>query len=67
MDGAVEARTGGGWLQHVRAFVPWEVVPTSAAAGLRFGEVGGVVGYVEYHVAGSVAYLGVGVCGGVVE
>ena len=42
-------------------------MPTSAAAGLRFGEVGGVAVYVEYHVAGGVAYCGVGVRGGIVE
>ena len=42
-------------------------MPTSAAAGSRFGEVGGVAVYVEYHVADGVAYLGVQVCGGVVE
>ena len=42
-------------------------MPTSAAAGLRFEEVGGVAVYVEYHVPGGVAYLGVGLCGGVVE
>ena len=42
-------------------------MPNSAAAGSRFGEVEGVAVYVEYHVAGGVAYLGVGVRGGVVE
>ena len=40
---------------------------TSAAAGSRFGEVGGVSVYVEYHVAGGVLYLGIGVRGSVVE
>ena len=42
-------------------------MPTRTAAGSRFGEVGDVGVYVEYHVAGGVAYLGVGVRGGVVE
>ena len=42
-------------------------MPTGAAAGLRFEEVGGVAVYVEYHVTGSVVYLGVQVRGGVVE
>ena len=42
-------------------------MPISAAVGSRFGKVGGVTVYVEYHVAGDVAYLGVGVRGGVVE
>ena len=40
---------------------------TSAAAGSRFGEVGGVAVYVEDYVAGGVSYHGVGVRGGVVE
>ena len=40
---------------------------TSAAARLRFGEVGGVAVYVKYHSACGVAYLGVGVRGSVVE
>ena len=40
---------------------------TSAAAGSRFGEVGGVAVYVEDHVAGGVLYCGNGVRGGVVE
>ena len=38
-----------------------------AAAGSRFREVGGVTMYVYYHVDSGVAYLGVRVCGGVVE
>ena len=42
-------------------------MPTSAAAGLRFGDVGGVTVYVEDHFAGGVSYCGVGVHGGVVE
>ena len=40
---------------------------TSAAAGSQFRDVGGIAVYVEYHVAGGVAYLGVGVHGGLVE
>ena len=42
-------------------------MPTGAAAGLRFGEVGGVAVYVEYHFAVGVSYFGVRVRGGVVE
>ena len=42
-------------------------MPTSEAAGLRFGEVGGVTVYVKDNVAGGVSYFGIGVCGGVVE
>ena len=42
-------------------------MPTSAAAGSKFGEAGGVTVYVEDHVTGSVFYRGVGVRGGVVE
>ena len=42
-------------------------MPSSAAAGLRFGEVGGVDVYVEDHVTGGVSYCGDGVCVGVVE
>ena len=42
-------------------------MPTSAAAGSKFGEAGGVTVYVEDHVAGGVLYLGVGVRDGVVE
>ena len=67
MDGDVEARTGGWWIRNVRAHVSQEIVPTSAAADSRFGEVGGVDVYVEYHVADGVPYCGVGVRGGVVE
>ena len=42
-------------------------MPTSAAVGSRFGEVGVVAVYVEDHVDGGVSYRGVGVRGGVVE
>ena len=42
-------------------------MPTSAAAGSRFGEVGGVTVYVEDHVTDGVLYRGVGVRGGLVE
>ena len=38
-----------------------------AAAVSRFREVGGITMYVEYHVSSGVAYLGVWVCGAVVE
>ena len=67
MDGAVEARIGGWWLLHVRACVFQEIMPTSAAAGSRLGELGGVAVYVEDHVAGGVTYRGVEVHCGVVE
>ena len=67
VDGAVEARTGGWWIWYVRARVSQEIIPTSAAAGSRFGEVGGVAVYVEDHVTGGVPYRGVGVSVGVVE
>ena len=41
-------------------------MPTSAAAGSRFGEVGGLAVYVEDHVTGGVSYRAVGVRGCVV-
>ena len=46
---------------------PEEIVFTRAAAGLRFGEVGGVAMNVEDHVTGVVPDRGVGVCGVIVE
>ena len=58
---------GGWWLWHVKARVSQEIMPTSAAVGLSFEEVGGVAVYVEDHVTGGVSYCGVGVRGGVVE
>ena len=42
-------------------------MPTSVAAGSRFGEVGGVAVYVEDHFTGGVSYHGVGMRGGIVE
>ena len=42
-------------------------MPNSAAAGSMFGEVGGVVVYVEDHVTGGISYRAVGVRGGVVD
>ena len=54
MDGTVETRTSGGWLGHVRANVTLEILSTSAAAGSRFGEVGGVTVNVEDHVTGGI-------------
>ena len=42
-------------------------MPTSAAAGSRFGEVVDAAVYVEDHVAGGVSYCGFGLRGGVVE
>ena len=38
-----------------------------AAVESRFREVGGLTMYVEYHVNSGVAYLGVWVCGGIVD
>ena len=67
MDGAVEAWTVGGWNCHVRALVSKEVVSAGAVAGSRFREVRGVTMYVEDHIACRVTYLGVRVCGGVVD
>ena len=40
---------------------------SGVAAGLRFGEVRGVTVDVEDHIACRVTYLGVRVCGGVVQ
>ena len=67
MDGAVEAWTVGRWRCHVRALVSKEVVSSGTATGSRFREVRGVNVYVEDHVNSGVTYLGVRVCGGVVE
>ena len=67
MDGTVETRTCGGWLEHVRAIVDQEIVSTSAAAGSRFGDVGGVAVNVEDHVTGRIPYRGVGARGGIIE
>ena len=67
VDGTVERRASGGWLGHVRANVTQEIVPTSAAAGSNFGEVGGVAINVEDHVTGGIPDRGVGVRGGVFE
>ena len=67
MDGAIEAWTSGGWLGHVSARVSQKIVPTSVAAGSRFGEVVGVAMYMEDHVTGGIPYHGVGVRGSVVE
>ena len=67
LDDIIETRTSGGWIGYVRAIVTQEIVSTSAAAGSRFGEVGGVAMNVEEHVTGGVPDRGVGVRGGVVE
>ena len=66
-DRTVETRTSGGWLGHVRVNVTQEIVSTSAAAGSRFGEVGGVAVNVEDHVTGGIPDGGTGVRGGVIE
>ena len=60
MDGAVEAKTSGWWLRHVRAHVSQEIVSTRAAAGSRFGELGGVAVNVENNVTGGIPDRGVG-------
>ena len=44
-----------------------EIVSTSAAAGWRFGEVGGVAVNVEDHVTGVIPDCGVKVRVGVIE
>ena len=67
VDGTIETRTSGGWLGHVRANFAHEMVSTRAAAGSRFGEVGGVAVNVEDHVTGGIPDGGVGVRGGVIE
>ena len=67
MDGSVEAWTVGRWRCHIRALVSKEVVSAGMAAKSRFREVLGVTVYVEDHIASRVTYIGVWVCGGVVE
>ena len=67
VDGAVETRTSGGWLGHVRENVSQEIVSTSGAAGSRFGEVVGVAVNVEDHVTGGIPDSGIGVRAGVVD
>ena len=49
------------------ACLPGNIIPTSAAAGLRFREVGGVAVYVEDHITGGIPDCGVEVCGGVAD
>ena len=65
--GTVETRTSGGWFGHVGVNVTQKIVSTSAAAGSRFGEVGGVTVNLEDHVTGSIPDCGVGVRDGVIE
>ena len=67
VDGNVETRTSGGYLGYVRANVTHKIVFTSTAAGLRFGEVGGVAVNVEDHVTGGIPDCSIGVRDGVVE
>ena len=67
VDRTVETRTSGGWLGYVREYVTQEIVSTSAAAGSRFGDVGGVAVNVEDHVTGRIPYRGVGARGGIIE
>ena len=67
MYGDVEAWTVGGWRCYVRALVYKEVVSAGADDGLSFREVCSVTVYVEDHIACRVTYLGVWVCGCVVE
>ena len=67
VDGNVETRTSGGWFGHVRGNVTQKIVSTSAAAGSRFGEVGGVAVNVEDHVTGGITDFGVGVRFGVIK
>ena len=67
MDGTVETRTSDGWLGHVGENINQKIGSTSAAAGSRFGEVGGVSVNMEDHVTGGIPDRGVGVRGGVIE
>ena len=67
MDGTVEKRTSGGWFGHVWENATQKIVSTSAAAGTRFREIGGVAVNVEDHVAGGTTDCGVGVRGGVIK
>ena len=67
VDGTIETRTSGGWFGHVGANVTQKIVSTSVAAGLRFGEVGGVAVNVEDHVTDSITDCGVRVRGGVIK
>ena len=50
-----------------RAHVSQEIGPTSAAAGSRFGDIGGVAMYVEDNITGGIPDCGVGVRGSIVE
>ena len=67
VNGTVEMRKSGGWLGHVRANVAQEIVSTSAASGLRFGEVVGVAVNVEDRVTAGIPDRDVGVRVGVIE
>ena len=67
VDGTIETSTSGGWLGHVRVNVTQEIVSTSASAGSRFREIGGVAVNVEDHVTGGIPDRGVGVRCGVIE
>ena len=67
LDGTVETSTSGRWFGHVGEKVTQKIVSTSAAAGTRFGEVGGVTVNVEYHVTGGIMDFGVGVSGRVIK
>ena len=67
VDRTVETRTSGGWFGHVGANVTQKIVSTSAAAGTRFGEVGGVAVNVEDHDTGGIMDCGVRVRGGLIK
>ena len=67
VDGTVETRKSGGWFGHVRMNVTQKIVSTSAIAGSRFGEVGGIAVNVEDHVTGGITDCGVMVHGRVVK
>ena len=67
VDGAIEARMSGGRLGHFSAHVSQEILPISASAVLRFGEVGGVAVHVEDHITGGILDRVIGLHGGVVE
>ena len=65
--GTVETRTSGGWFGHVGVNVTQKIVSTSAAAGMRSREVGGIAVNLEDHVTDGITDCGVRVRGGVIK
>lgn len=70
IDGAVRRGKGVGWRRRI-VWGVWAstevVVASGAGSSFGRGEVGGVAVDVETHVAGDIAYGGVGMGGAVVE